>query len=45
MLLDDPDFITAYYRELYDISKPEAMKKTQRLVRICHGWKFSRYSA
>ncbi len=32
MLLDDPDFITAYYRELYDISKPEAMKKTQRLL-------------
>lgn len=32
MLLDDPDFITAYYRKLYDISKPEAMKKTQRLL-------------
>jgi CRISPR-associated helicase Cas3/CRISPR-associated endonuclease Cas3-HD len=32
MLHDDPDFITAYYRELYDISKPEAMKKTQRLL-------------
>jgi len=31
MLLDDPDFIAAYYRELYDISKPEAMKKPQRL--------------
>ncbi|MEK7804237.1 MAG: CRISPR-associated helicase Cas3' [Planctomycetota bacterium] len=32
MLLDNPDFITAYYRELYGISKPEAMKKTQRLL-------------
>ncbi len=32
MLLDNPDFITAYYRELYDINKPEAMKKTQRLL-------------
>ena len=32
MFLDNPDFITAYYRELYDISKPEAMKKTQRLL-------------
>ncbi len=32
MLHDDPDFITDYYRELYDISKPEAMSKTQRLL-------------
>ena len=31
MLLDDPGFITSYYRKLYDISKPEAMQKTQRL--------------
>jgi CRISPR-associated endonuclease/helicase Cas3 len=32
MHLDDPDFITAYYHELYDISKPEAMEKSQRLL-------------
>jgi CRISPR-associated helicase Cas3/CRISPR-associated endonuclease Cas3-HD len=32
MLLDNPDFITAYYRELYDINKPEAMQRTQRLL-------------
>lgn len=32
MKLDDPDFITAYYRELYDIGKPEASKKTQELL-------------
>ena len=32
MLLDNPDFITSYYRELYDISKPEAMNRTQRLL-------------
>ncbi|MEB2308426.1 MAG: CRISPR-associated helicase Cas3' [Candidatus Brocadiaceae bacterium] len=33
MLLDDPDFITDYYHELYDISKPEAMNRTQRLLK------------
>jgi len=32
MHLDNTDFITAYYRELYDISKPEAMEKTRRLL-------------
>lgn len=32
MLLDDPDFITAYYRELYDISQPQAMNRTQTLL-------------
>ncbi|RJQ46688.1 MAG: CRISPR-associated helicase Cas3' [Nitrospiraceae bacterium] len=32
MHIDDPDFIAAYYRELYDISKPEAMKKTKQLL-------------
>lgn len=32
MLLDSPDFITAYYCELYDINKPEAMQRTQRLL-------------
>jgi hypothetical protein len=32
MCLDNPDFITAYYHELYDISKPEAMDRTQRLL-------------
>lgn len=32
MLHDNPDFLTDYYRELYDISKPEAMRKTQRLL-------------
>ena len=32
MCLDNPDFITAYYHELYDISKPEAMNRTQRLL-------------
>lgn len=32
MRLDDPDFITAYYNELYDISKPEATEKSQRLL-------------
>jgi CRISPR-associated endonuclease/helicase Cas3 len=31
MTLDDPGFITAYYRELYDISKPEAAKKVKEL--------------
>lgn len=32
MFLDNPDFITTYYRKFYDISKPEAMNKTQRLL-------------
>lgn len=32
MLHDNPDFITDYYLEFYDISKPEAMKKTQILL-------------
>ncbi len=32
MTLDNPDFITAYYRELYDIGKPEASKKTEELL-------------
>lgn len=32
MYLDNPDFITAYYHELYDISRPEAMERTQRLL-------------
>ena len=32
MCLDNPDFITAYYHELYDISKPEAMNRTQTLL-------------
>jgi len=29
MHLDNPDFITAYYHELYDISRPEAMNRTK----------------
>jgi len=32
MYLDNPDFITAYYHELYDISRPEAMNRTKRLL-------------
>ncbi len=31
MDLDDPDFITAYYRELYDIGRPEDSKKTRQI--------------
>jgi len=31
MKLDDPEFITAYYRELYDISRPENSKKTRQI--------------
>ncbi|QSA96043.1 CRISPR-associated helicase Cas3' [Methylococcus sp. EFPC2] len=29
--LDNPDFITAYYRELYDIGRPEHSKKTRQI--------------
>jgi CRISPR-associated endonuclease/helicase Cas3 len=32
MNLDDPNFITGYYRELYDIGRPEAAKKTEELL-------------
>lgn len=32
MAIDDPEFITAYYRELYDIGRPEAAKKTRELL-------------
>jgi len=31
MRLDDPGFITAYYRELYDIAKPDLSKKTRQI--------------
>jgi CRISPR-associated helicase Cas3/CRISPR-associated endonuclease Cas3-HD len=31
MALDDPAFIDAYYRELYDIGKPEQSKKTRQI--------------
>ena len=31
MKLDDPAFITAYYRELYDINRPEQSKKTRQI--------------
>jgi len=32
MDIDNPDFITAYYQELYGINRPEAMKRTQSLL-------------
>ncbi|MES4784848.1 MAG: CRISPR-associated helicase/endonuclease Cas3, partial [Nitrospiraceae bacterium] len=32
MQLDDPDFVTAYYRQLYDLSKPEAAARTKELL-------------
>jgi CRISPR-associated endonuclease/helicase Cas3 len=32
MYLEDPEFIAGYYRELYDISRPEAARKTQELL-------------
>ncbi|WP_198322783.1 MULTISPECIES: CRISPR-associated helicase Cas3' [Methylococcus] len=32
MVIDDPEFITAYYRELYDISRPETAKKACELL-------------
>ncbi len=32
MALDDPHFITAYYRELYDLAKPENSRKTKALL-------------
>lgn len=31
MDLDDPGFITAYYRQLYDLSKPDAAVRTQEI--------------
>lgn len=31
MNLDDPEFVTAYYRQLYDLSKPEAAARTKEL--------------
>ncbi|MBP8625905.1 MAG: CRISPR-associated helicase Cas3' [Syntrophorhabdales bacterium] len=31
MRLDDPGFIAGYYRELYDISRPETMEKTNKI--------------
>jgi len=31
MKLEDPEFIAGYYRELYDISKPETAAKTKEL--------------
>jgi CRISPR/Cas system-associated endonuclease/helicase Cas3 len=34
MKLDDPAFIEAYYRELYDISKPENAKKTRHIEQL-----------
>lgn len=41
MCLDNPDFITAYYQELYDISKPEATNRTQRLLEYVMAGSFS----
>ncbi|MEW6038806.1 MAG: CRISPR-associated helicase Cas3' [Pseudomonadota bacterium] len=32
MAIDEPAFITAYYRELYDIGRPEAARKTRELL-------------
>ncbi|MBX3334653.1 MAG: CRISPR-associated helicase Cas3' [Nitrospira sp.] len=32
MRLDDPDFVTAYYRRLYDLNKPEAAARTKELL-------------
>lgn len=32
MRLGDPDFVTAYYRQLYDLSKPEAAARTTELL-------------
>jgi CRISPR-associated helicase Cas3/CRISPR-associated endonuclease Cas3-HD len=32
MRLDDPDFVTTYYRQLYDLSKPEAAARTKELL-------------
>lgn len=32
MKLNDPNFATAYYRQLYDLSKPEAAAKTKELL-------------
>jgi CRISPR-associated helicase Cas3 len=40
MALDDPEFITGYYRELYDIGKPEIAKKTQELFRFVQAGAF-----
>lgn len=32
MRLDDPEFVTAYYRQLYDLSKPEAAARSKELL-------------
>lgn len=40
MRLDDPDFIAAYYRELYDIAKPEEAGKTKTLVELVNAGDF-----
>lgn len=32
MRLNDPDFVTSYYRQLYDLSKPEAAARTKELL-------------
>jgi CRISPR-associated helicase Cas3/CRISPR-associated endonuclease Cas3-HD len=34
MALDDPAFIEAYYRELYDVGKPGKAKKTQEIQEL-----------
>lgn len=40
MHLDNPDFIMGYYRELYDISRPEAMGRTRRLKQYIEAGSF-----
>lgn len=40
MDLDDPEFIAAYYRELYDIGKPEAAGKAKELTEFIQAGAF-----
>ncbi len=40
MHLDNPDFIMCYYRELYDISRPETMERTRRLKQYIEAGSF-----
>jgi hypothetical protein len=40
MNLNDPGFITAYYRELYDIGRPENSKKTREIEKFAQAGAF-----
>lgn len=40
MALDDPHFITAYYRELYDLARPENTRKTRVLLEAVQSGSF-----